>query len=115
MQKLIQDFHETLPGPFVIRSSTDGVDSTFEVVCASTDQYVISYHYWEGGDYAYMVASAIASALNAARHSGSQASQSIRSGQHVDGNPFDVRGFFGQFVAKIRSLLKPVDTSQTNV
>lgn len=77
------DFYDQFPGEFVVRSSTDGCDKTFEVYCSSTDQHVISYGYWEDWQHASLVAFSVSEALNKFRRARQQR-DSIQLSWHID-------------------------------
>ena len=66
-QRSLQPFLSQYPGPFRISPSTDGVDSTFNINCETTGQFVIATRYWDEREWAKLVAIGIADALNLAR------------------------------------------------
>ncbi|MCA9194593.1 MAG: hypothetical protein KDB03_22635 [Planctomycetales bacterium] len=69
MTYLITDyFLSKYPGPFDIRSSRDGVDDTFEIVCLVTNQVLASTYYWDEEEARYIEAMGIATALNFMLH-----------------------------------------------
>ena len=58
------EFSHQFPGPFDYRAGRDGVDNTFDVFCLTTDQWIISTHYWEERLQAELVARIVSNALN---------------------------------------------------